>query len=998
MLEFDGGSAISPIASPEESAAASESKLSKLYSELDPRLELEQRVAADFGKAAVKRGATVTHHGTPATHAPSSAAADITVDWHDAGASHRLLVEVAKRSDESEFTSIVEHLNRAVSAEPGVLTNVLYAGLSTSVRMARFLRNENLQRERDGRPGRIIFLPLNRLQSYLEHWSAAPASAYSMKGISDAIGRWGEFATDIAAAQVIQEELFPDWAEKHQELDLAQLHELAVRQERLRRDIIGLENKLRERGVTGQRAHKFLIYLFFFALFEDKKGANSRATMAGFADYKEKMNPADKANEEYKNYTIHYLMMKDISFAPDVAATGLFDQYEKISLPDDFIVSTVLPIFERYPLSAGGIDFIGAVFEALARRAEKDNRIGQFFTPETAVIATVRLVAPMPTDTVLDPACGTGRFLIHAMNAMLAASTATATQTKEEVEQDVRRERLLGTDIDPWVATIAKMNMYLHGDGKSNIRPANGLALSASDVFAPRNPARAHEAIDVALTNPPLGDVNFHEVGAELARAGLLGKVKGAPGTNAYGAEITKKANEWARSRLRVVPQTCVEETRAAVLTKRVSDWRDKLVAAKQANDKKKERHALRFLEASEASLAEVKGKIASGQLTHIPAGSTAKGGALFLSAILDYLKPVRDAGAREEWRGGFIGIVVDEAVLNTTAYAGARSFIRENFFVKAVISLPRNAFEFLARTTAKTSILVLARKPDAGVLQREPVFFAKADTIGYTSTGVDEANDLPRITEAFAAWRAAAPTAYHGHLVDQNLVASAAELVPSVDGKVSMYSLDAATPAERLDFAFHRMRDLVTAMPEQVALSSILEAVKRTPEVGVIDEQALVHSYAWVRSTDGRVRPKGPQDLKYSVNDLRVLKEGDILVSGIDAIRGAIGVVGKDCDGLVVSKEFFTFRIKENKLAEVNAEYLVRVLRSSKMREIMEGAITGVSNRTRLESASELLKLPIPPLPEVSEQIKIAKRVANAFRAQDNAAKVFTEIDNSLM
>jgi restriction endonuclease S subunit len=145
-------------------------------------------------------------------------------------------------------------------------------------------------------------------------------------------------------------------------------------------------------------------------------------------------------------------------------------------------------------------------------------------------------------------------------------------------------------------------------------------------------------------------------------------------------------------------------------------------------------------------------------------------------------------------------------------------------------------------------------------------------------------------------------------------------------------------------------------------------------------------------------VRPKGPQDLKYSVNDLRVLKEGDILVSGIDAIRGAIGVVGKDCDGLVVSKEFFTFRIKENKLAEVNAEYLVRVLRSSKMREIMEGAITGVSNRTRLESASELLKLPIPPLPEVSEQIKIAKRVANAFRAQDNAAKVFTEIDNSLM
>ncbi|HXV29592.1 MAG TPA: N-6 DNA methylase, partial [Sinorhizobium sp.] len=413
-----------------------------LYSDLDPRTELEQRVAADLEKSLKKRAAVVTHHGTPAACAPANAIADISVDWTEGQKAHRLLVEVAKRNDESEFTSIVEHLNNATAVEPSVEINVLYSGLSTSVRMARFLRNENQQRQNDGRRGRIIFLPLNRLQTYLDHWAAAPAQAYPISGISKAIARWSEFATDIAAAQVLQSELFADWIDKEQELDAAQLRELAVRQEKLRKDIIMLENKLRERGIT-TRAHKFLIYLFFLALYEDKKGANSRATVKGFASYKAKMSPKDKA--DYRDRTVHHMVHTDIAFDNDIKTSQMLEQYERIELPDDFIVSTVLPIFERYPLSAGGIDFIGAVFEALARRAEKDNRIGQFFTPETAVIATVRLAALRPSDTVLDPACGTGRFLIHAMAAMLKSAEATAEQTKEEVETDIRRHRLLGT-------------------------------------------------------------------------------------------------------------------------------------------------------------------------------------------------------------------------------------------------------------------------------------------------------------------------------------------------------------------------------------------------------------------------------------------------------------------------------------------------------------------------------------------------------------------------
>ncbi|HEY0013016.1 MAG TPA: N-6 DNA methylase [Allosphingosinicella sp.] len=966
------------------------------YSDLDPRTQLEQRVSRDLRRALKKRDATVIHHGTSSGCAPSSAIADISIEWNEGGVARRLLVEVAKRSDESEFTSIVEHLNRAVAAEPTIDTNVLYSGLSTSVRMSRFLRNENQRRHKEGQRGRLIFLSLDRLQDYLKHWAKFPAVMYPVSSFTKAIARWNDFSTDIAAAQVLQEELFSNWTDKKKELDLAQLKELAIRQERLRKDIVSLENKIRDRGVNGQRAHKLLIYLFFVALYEDKRGSESRVTLAGFLEYKSKISPKDLADPEFRNRTIHHIVSNHIQFDPALVEANMLSQYNGIDLSDDFVVSDVLPIFERYPLSAGGIDFIGAVFEALARRAEKDNRIGQFFTPETAVIATVRLAAPRPSDTVLDPACGTGRFLIHAMDEMLKQAAATISETKEQVEEAVRRERLLGTDIDPWIATIAKMNMYLHGDGKSNIQPANGLALSSYDVFHPRNPARAHEAIDVALTNPPLGDVNFIEVASELARSGLLGVVEAAPGTASYPAEIRSKAKAWTRERLSVVPHRSVTEAAAKRLEASVEKWRKKLVAAGSAGDPVKERHARRYLNAAEAKLDSVRAQIAGGQIKYEPAGSNAKGGALFLSVILDYLRPIRDAGAPEEWKGGVVGVVVDEAVLNTAAYATARSFIRRNYFIKAIISLPRNAFEFLAKTTAKTSILVLYRKPDADVEQREPVFFARANTIGYTSTGVDEINDLPEVCDAFQAWGSNVRRCYVGGALEKSRLDDAVALVPMLQRRVSIYPLT-EHPGERLDFSYYRMRHLIAGMSDSVPLSSFVDAVARTPNTALVDEEALMHTYAWVRSGDGRVSIKGPQDLKYSPNDLRVIKSGDILVSGIDAVRGAIGVVGEDCDGLVVSKEFFTLRIKPEFADTIDPQYVVRVLRSQKMREIIEGAITGVSNRTRIESASELLRLPISPLPPFEVQRAVAERVQAAFKAQDEAAKLFRDLDRDL-
>ncbi len=495
----------------------------KPYSALNARTELEQRVTADLKKALEPRGATVTHYGTAAAHAPASAPCDISVEFGTGSAKRAVMVEVAQRPDATEFESIVSHLDAWVDNR-GSKVNLLYSGRSTSARMARLIRNENERRSSIKRAGRIVFVKLDDLQVYLARWASLPVDEVAIVLLDAVFKRWKDFKDDSSTSEIVRASLFPEWTEKAEALQNDATQRLVLEQERLKKDIQALENKLRERGITGARAHRYLIYLFFMALFEDKRGMKTRATPAGFIRYQENIPAADRADPEFANHTVHHLMAKEILAHPDIRAAGIHTQYERIELMDEFVQRQVIPVFEKYSFSDASIDAIGAVFEALARRAEKDNRIGQFFTPETAVAATCRLAGIRPTDLVLDPACGTARYLIRAMAMMLAKAGDVTGLTLAQANANIRARQLLGCDIDPWVSVIAKMNMYIHGDGKSNVRHANGLTLGAQPVFAPQISSPLVGAVDVVATNPPLGDIDFRavaeEVGALLAGPG----------------------------------------------------------------------------------------------------------------------------------------------------------------------------------------------------------------------------------------------------------------------------------------------------------------------------------------------------------------------------------------------------------------------------------------------------------------------------------------------
>ncbi len=144
--------------------------------------------------------------------------------------------------------------------------------------------------------------------------------------------------------------------------------------------------------------------------------------------------------------------------------------------------------------SAFGVDVKGTIYEGLLERTASDVKTGagQYFTPRPVIAACVEVVAPHPGQTVCDPACGTGGFLLAAFDHMRADPRARDRAT----DRRMRETGFSGFDIVPGVARLAAMNLYLHGIGtgaETPIRRADALAA---------DPGRRW---DVILTNPPFG-------------------------------------------------------------------------------------------------------------------------------------------------------------------------------------------------------------------------------------------------------------------------------------------------------------------------------------------------------------------------------------------------------------------------------------------------------------------------------------------------------------
>ena len=136
-------------------------------------------------------------------------------------------------------------------------------------------------------------------------------------------------------------------------------------------------------------------------------------------------------------------------------------------------------------------DFKGAIYESILEKNGQDKKsgAGQYFTPRSLISAIVDVVDPKITETVADPCCGTGGFLLAAYEHM-------KTQSKDiERQKFLKNDALSGADNTSLVVTLASMNLYLHdiGVSKSPIAYKDSLIDTSDKVY------------DVIMTNPPFG-------------------------------------------------------------------------------------------------------------------------------------------------------------------------------------------------------------------------------------------------------------------------------------------------------------------------------------------------------------------------------------------------------------------------------------------------------------------------------------------------------------
>lgn len=368
----------------------------------------------------------------------------------------------------------------------------------------------------------------------------------------------------------------------------------------------------------------------------------------------------------------------------EFAEDKLFDSYETIKIKQ-YSFEQIVKELEKYNLSATSDDVKGIAFEHFLGTTFR-GELGQFFTPRTIVDFMVEVLDPQEGETICDPTCGSGGFLIKSfeyvrekiekeierykkeLKSQYYDEKYEALSEKEQIEiskkldiifkklsteitvpnkayskqttsEKARRISKLsssciyGTDANPRMARTSKMNMIMHGDGHGGVHHHDGL-ININGIFENR--------FDVILTNPPFG--------ARIEKDYKLSETD-----RFYDKDMLKEYQKR-------YGDDCIRQIKE--LNKAIDDGQKILD---------------RF------DLGKVSG------LTEV----------LFMERCLKLLKP-----------GGRMGIVLPESILNGSGLQKVRDYFESTAKILLITSIPSDVFA-AAGATIKPSLLFFKRFTD---------------------------------------------------------------------------------------------------------------------------------------------------------------------------------------------------------------------------------------------------------------------------------------------
>ena len=183
------------------------------------------------------------------------------------------------------------------------------------------------------------------------------------------------------------------------------------------------------------------------------------------------------------------------------------DIFTPLQIRDESILKEIMDKLDPLMLTDVDSDVKGDAFEYFLKASTSTkNDLGEYFTPRHIVKTMVRLVNPQIGETIYDPFCGTGGFLIESFRHIYNNMARTEANLKTLREKTVYGNEITNT------ARITKMNMILAGDGHSNIEMKDSLAnpIDRTSTYADENGVVHHNGFDIVLANMPYSQKTKH--------------------------------------------------------------------------------------------------------------------------------------------------------------------------------------------------------------------------------------------------------------------------------------------------------------------------------------------------------------------------------------------------------------------------------------------------------------------------------------------------------
>lgn len=171
---------------------------------------------------------------------------------------------------------------------------------------------------------------------------------------------------------------------------------------------------------------------------------------------------------------------------------------------DPRIVYTIVSHLQGLAINKVDLDVKGVAFERFMQKFFK-GKMGQYFTPRELVHFAVAMINPDKNMSVLDPACGSGGFLLNTLDIIRESAKIQYNDPKKIFDcwNGFSKNKLFGIEINEQITRICKMSMIIHEDGHTNI--INYDSLEDFENIKKINKNFKKNNFDLVLTNPPFG-------------------------------------------------------------------------------------------------------------------------------------------------------------------------------------------------------------------------------------------------------------------------------------------------------------------------------------------------------------------------------------------------------------------------------------------------------------------------------------------------------------